>query len=414
MENNLLSNALNEKSDVGFKKSVAPLADAKFLNDLMLYDTKYHKYTEAIRGRVSNIFEQFLTIGFYLNEIDKEQLFEISSYESVYEYASKEFDLSITTVKNTMAISNRFCDKNGNLKKEFEKYSYSSLVELIPVPDCDLENYNPVMTVKDIRSKKLESKIGKYLKESMSETGFVSKLIDRVKNFDFDTNLNLIGCEVTHTISKVDYKSSSNLYMTIGIDFHLINKTRKIKKFDFFLNMTFRDSFDIRLKSDSPWMYKTIANEKDIDLALKELCKTHIESGLVLDEKVKESKQEVSPGLSKVTDLRIYDQSKIDDIAKKAIISSFETLYCEMFWGSGNNYDFYAEPKRNKKKNPKLYSIKNLTEPGKAVIEIYNEDETVKRTIPIFPEFQEVYDKKLKDAFDDLKSYLNGSSSILE
>jgi hypothetical protein len=85
-----------------------------------------------------------------------------------------------------------------------------------------------------------------------------------------------------------------------------------------------------------------------------------------------------------------------------------------MFWGSGNNYDFYAEPKRNKKKNPKLYSIKNLTEPGKAVIEIYNEDETVKRTIPIFPEFQEVYDKKLKDAFDDLKSYLNGSLSILE
>ena len=342
--------------------------------------------------------------------IDQKELFRISDYVSIYEFASKEFDLSLTTVKNCMAISKRFADEHGRLLDQYQDFSYSSLVELIPLPDEDLNLFTPSMTVKEIREKKLVRKIVNSLDKAVNEKGFIYQFLDCIMSFDFDTELNLIGCELSYEANPTFYESKPYLSTDLNFEFSLTNSIRKIKRFEFSLEIYFYSSnVTFRIRDKDIWISGSFETLEELNQVLKNLCSAHLKNGLVIDDTKKNDFQEKSPGLEKVSDLRVWNPDDSVEISKKVIKESLPDLYVEPS-SNYRSYDFYLEPKRNKKKNPLLYSIKNIDEPGKARIEVYNEDGTVKRTIPIFPDFKEVYDKKMKESIDDLNLYLKSSS----
>lgn len=124
--------------------------------------TIYDKNVQTIKEKVNGIAVNYILIGYYLNELVKEDLYKTGGYTSISELAKTEFDLSHTAINNSMGVAKKYCDENGQLKDEFMNYKFSALVELLPVENEKVEiEYNPEMTVKEIRDKKKSDKLVK-------------------------------------------------------------------------------------------------------------------------------------------------------------------------------------------------------------------------------------------------------------
>lgn len=74
-------------------------------------------------------------------------------YSDIFVFANKVFGFSRSTTYGLMSVAKRFGSplQNVGLKPDFQDYSYSKLLELLPVPDYQLSRYSPEMTVAEIR-----------------------------------------------------------------------------------------------------------------------------------------------------------------------------------------------------------------------------------------------------------------------
>src|SRR5690554_5103694 len=137
------------QSDVGLKevpkkqKTISVFEVAEYAQKSILlreYDTK-------IRKKMNDLFNAYAEIGFLLHKINEEQLYELNGNKSIYEYAKEQYDLAPTTVKNVIAVSQRFFKTNDynqiELRKEFDGFGFSQLVELMSVPDEKIKDYTP-------------------------------------------------------------------------------------------------------------------------------------------------------------------------------------------------------------------------------------------------------------------------------
>ncbi len=130
----------------------------------------------SVRSLLDSTVKNYLKIGYLLSCIDDETLKKLG-FESIYDFSKANFDLGITSTKNFINVYKRFAIiESGSenlesaiyhcqgiaLKDEYEEYSMSQLVELLPVNDSDLENYNPEMTTKEIRMQKKQSQLTDY------------------------------------------------------------------------------------------------------------------------------------------------------------------------------------------------------------------------------------------------------------
>lgn len=107
----------------------------------------------------------FCDIGLQLKVIRDQELYKIAGYDDVYAFSEAMFGYRATSTKNFIGLVEKFCSIRGNsdveLKEEFEDYSLTQLVELLPVDDSELANYKPSMKVKDIRIDKKVSRLTK-------------------------------------------------------------------------------------------------------------------------------------------------------------------------------------------------------------------------------------------------------------
>ncbi len=137
------------------------------------------KTLNDIKSYSKDIVENYLKLGKSLKNIKDDKLYELVGYTSVYEFSEKELNFSQTVTKNLIAVYEKFADKERSsavLKKEYENFNYTQLVELVPVDENELNDYNPEMTTKEIRYKKIETKIKsdlnkliKFTKEKLYE-----------------------------------------------------------------------------------------------------------------------------------------------------------------------------------------------------------------------------------------------------
>lgn len=138
------------------------------LNELNI---TYTKVTNDIKRNVKSIFNNFLEIAALLHEAKEKEIYKWVDYKDIYEYAQNEFDLGKTSVKNYIQIAEKCLESKdeeenlriGILKENYKDYNYSQLVELLTVPELDLEKYNPKMSVRQIRQNKYEESFKDYL-----------------------------------------------------------------------------------------------------------------------------------------------------------------------------------------------------------------------------------------------------------
>jgi hypothetical protein len=116
---------------------------------------------QYIRNGLDDVKQSFINIGYYLFKIQSERLYDTS--QDFYGYIDGLFGLGKTTIKNMIGLCTRFYVPAAGgyapkLQDKFKDYSYSQLVELLPLDTADMKKLNPGMTIVQIRDYKAKLK----------------------------------------------------------------------------------------------------------------------------------------------------------------------------------------------------------------------------------------------------------------
>lgn len=108
--------------------------------------------TLMLRNRMKSIVENYIAIGEELKFIKENKIYKLGDYKSFIDYCKTEFGLSKNQSYNFINVYERFSDE------KYKNYNYSSLVEMLSLPDEKLKEVSPGSTVKEIRKIKKEIK----------------------------------------------------------------------------------------------------------------------------------------------------------------------------------------------------------------------------------------------------------------
>jgi hypothetical protein len=141
----------------------------------LLQTLRYHE--NKIRADLAQIRECSFYIGLHLLDIEMKELYKQvhlnGSYgdycKNIYQYTLQELDLCKTTTHNLMTVATVFRDY-GSLKKGYENYSFSQLVELSTVPSRLHQYASPYMTIKQFRAWKRGERISISNKEKLDNS----------------------------------------------------------------------------------------------------------------------------------------------------------------------------------------------------------------------------------------------------
>lgn len=168
-------------SVVGSKKE---LVLKEFQHDLKMRDDLLNCH-HRISYRISDIFNNYLQIASELIEIQDGNLLSITEYTSILDYAADQFELSSTTTSNIINIYKRFTDENGRIKTEYKNYQFSKLVEMISLPEEQLQLIEPNMTVKEIRLVKKAANLEDLIPDMISNDSLYGLYLKTIKEYDW-------------------------------------------------------------------------------------------------------------------------------------------------------------------------------------------------------------------------------------
>jgi len=121
--------------------------------------TELKGYLSNLDYAVRNVANGFIMIGYYLKAIRDSKAFTELGFKDIYEFAESKYRFSKTSVKNFISVSERFGEKNvSRLKREYDDYNFSQLIELVSEDEECLAKYSPAQTVKEIRLTKFAKK----------------------------------------------------------------------------------------------------------------------------------------------------------------------------------------------------------------------------------------------------------------
>ena len=131
-----------------------------FVNETELpngLSTDFKSSVEALDVLNVDLQKNFLKIAAYLRLMNAYPgNFEKFGCKDVYQFAEMRWGYGSTSVKNFLAIAEKFMS-GQELLPAAVGYGYSQLVELSSVPDGALSEFNPKMTIAEIRKKKKEA-----------------------------------------------------------------------------------------------------------------------------------------------------------------------------------------------------------------------------------------------------------------
>lgn len=155
-----------------------------FVNETELpngLSTDFKSSLEALDGLNVDIQKNFLKIAAYLKLMNLYPgNFEKFGCKDVYQFAERRWGYGSTSVKNFLAIAEKFMS-GQELLSAAEGYGYSQLVELSSVPEAALSEFNSKMTIQEIRKKKKEVLEGDSSKEEKEKAPKKEKEIDVFK-----------------------------------------------------------------------------------------------------------------------------------------------------------------------------------------------------------------------------------------
>ena len=111
---------------------------------------------EQLKRDLNGVAESFVRIGYTLRKIEEQQLYQKDGYETIADFAGKEYGLSPSTVSRFMAINAKYSidGYSERLRPEFAGIGSSKLAEMLTLPDGDLEMIRPETTRETIRELK--------------------------------------------------------------------------------------------------------------------------------------------------------------------------------------------------------------------------------------------------------------------
>ena len=141
----------------------------------------------------------------------------------------ERFGISSTTVKNFINLYLCFGNQDSSyysvsLKKEYEDYSYSQLVELLNVEESKLIDYKPEMTIKEIRNCK---KLDKYFNDITSEVKKIYLKILDYKNILQDNGFIISEIDID---KELNGSSDSEFYLRLFISYNLYGNYKGLLK----------------------------------------------------------------------------------------------------------------------------------------------------------------------------------------
>ena len=131
-----------------------------------------------VKQDITDVKKRYMSLGFHLHEMEMYRYHEELGYDNFYECIEKNFHMDKSAVSRVIAVWNEFCSKDdSNSKKmwvddKYEKYSYSQLVEMLPLKEKERFKVNADMTVSQVRSYKRSLK--EKAKEQKSSTDILN------------------------------------------------------------------------------------------------------------------------------------------------------------------------------------------------------------------------------------------------
>lgn len=247
------------------------------LSNFKTYTTVIEDIKEYSQEAVLN----FLQIGRLFKRVKEEKLYEIEDYSSVYEFALNKFGYRETSVKNFIAVFDKYADTTDvrnsyfDIKEEYENYSFTSLVELLPVPEKEIkEKYSPEMTVKEIRQSKLISQLTDDLQEKIKR---YAEIVDLLKH-----EMNCFNDRIGKSVLK---------YQIIDDNYSLDNfKLKSCFKYNFYWRtyyIDFDSNYELRVDYSS---IEKKSNEEIID-KFKNIFLIQVENEYLKNKKSKEEEK---------------------------------------------------------------------------------------------------------------------------
>ena len=123
--------------------------------------TDYDTTKRIIRADLANMQRSFIDIGCQLMQVRDRELYKDGGYESVWDFAEKEFGIQRSTASRWMKMCQKFSVDGSSpvLKDEYKDFGKSQLQEMLYLEDEQLEEVTPDMTVKEIRELRAPEKV---------------------------------------------------------------------------------------------------------------------------------------------------------------------------------------------------------------------------------------------------------------
>lgn len=122
-----------------------------------------------VKQDIADVKKRYISLGFHLHEMELCRYHEELGYDNFYECIEKNFHMDKSAVSRVISVWNEFCSKDDAdsrkmwIDDRYEKYSYSQLVEMLPLKEQERRRVTSDMTVSQIRNYK------KSLKEQTSK-----------------------------------------------------------------------------------------------------------------------------------------------------------------------------------------------------------------------------------------------------
>lgn len=114
---------------------------------------EYLNLKKEIQENIVNIAKSFVRIGQTLYQIDQAQAYRMDGYKTLAEFAQAEYGMKPSGVSRFLRVYKKYCE-NGEVKEQYERYTYAQLVEMLNLPVEDEALIRPDTPREDIRDLK--------------------------------------------------------------------------------------------------------------------------------------------------------------------------------------------------------------------------------------------------------------------
>lgn len=185
------------------------------MSEFLYKNITFEEAVERAKENLTGIVEAFIAAGYYIKVMKEE--YEQRGYKTIWECAEAELGLKKSEASRAMSMNSKY-SVNGNtpyMQEKYKQYSKSQLQEMLKMPEEQIEQVVPDMTVKEIREIRRpaveETPDTVFLQEWIKAFVYESFYFERLKRMydscgriDRKLLCDSIGCKISIRLSTRD------------------------------------------------------------------------------------------------------------------------------------------------------------------------------------------------------------------